>query len=89
MRSKHGRRERRNRGQWVEVFRRFGSSGQTVREFCRREGLALSTFQRWRQRLEPVTAAEFVELVPASVPAPSSWSLEVALPNGVQLHFRG
>jgi hypothetical protein len=82
-------RERRSEAQWAEIFRGFASSGQGAHEFCRREGLPLSSFQRWRQRLGSVAAAEFVELVPGVRPASSSWSLEVALPNGVQLRFRG
>jgi hypothetical protein len=92
MRSKRGRRERRSQAQWVEVFRRFRASGQGARAFCRREGLALSSFQRWRQRLGTGSAPEFVELVSAPASKSSlttSWSLDVALPNGVQLHFRG
>ena len=88
--SKTLNRKRRTRSEWTGIFRRFESSGVTVREFCRREGLPLSSFQRWRSRLGPVGAVDFVELVPtatASTPA-SDWSLDIALPNGVQLRFR-
>jgi hypothetical protein len=91
MHSKRGRRQRRSEAQWAEILRGFASSGQGPHEFCRRAGLSLSSFQRWRQRLGPV-AAEFVELVPTVQPAASlaaGWSFEVALPNGVQLRFRG
>ena len=84
-------RTRRTKSQWTEILRRFESSGVKPREFCRREGLALSSFQRWHRRLGSVAAAEFVELVPSSSPsAPSpSWSLDVSLPNGVCLRFQG
>ena len=84
-------RTRRTKSQWTEILRRFASSQLGSREFCRREGLALSSFQRWHRRLGSVAAAEFVELVPtssASVPS-SSWSLDVSLPNGVSLRFQG
>ena len=54
-------RPRRTKAQWTEILRRFQSSAQTSQEFCRREGLALSSFQRWRRELWSV--AEFVELV--------------------------
>ena len=84
-------RKRRSESDWTEILRRFESSELTVREFCRREGLSLSSFQRWRSRLGRVGPAEFVELVPATVaaaPVPE-WSLDIALPNGVQLRFRG
>ena len=84
-------RTRRTKAQWTEVLQRFQSSGQDSREFCRREDLALSSFQRWRHRLGSIAAPEFVELVSTSSPSiPSStWSLDVSLPNGVSLRFQG
>ena len=84
-------RSRRTRSQWTEIFGRFASSQLGPREFCRREDLSLSSFQRWRRRLGSVAAAEFVELVPTSSPSVplSSWSLDVSLPNGVRLQFQG
>ena len=87
----HSNRTRRTKAQWTEILGRFASSHLGSREFCRREGLALSSFQRWRRRLGSVTAAEFVELVPTSSPSVplSSWSLDVSLPNGVCLRFQG
>ncbi len=85
------KRTRRTRAQWTEILREFESSGVGSREFCRREDLPPSSFQRWRSRLGSVAAAEFVELVPSSSPsAPaSSWSLDVSLPSGVCLRFQG
>ena len=84
-------RTRHTKAQWTEILRRFESSGQDSRGFCRREGLALSSFQRWRHRLGSVAAADFVELVPTSSPSNplSNWSLDVSLPNGVSLRFQG
>ena len=83
-------RVRRGEKQWIEILRRFESSGIDTREFCRREDVALSSFQRWRRRLGSVAAPEFVELVPRPSPgvASASWSLEVSLPNGVCLRFQ-
>ena len=85
------RRKRRSEAEWAEILRRFESSGLASRSFCRREGVALSSFQRWRRRLGSVAAAEFVELVPTSSSNVSSvsWSLDVSLPNGVGLRFQG
>ena len=82
-------RARRTKARWTEILRRFQSSAQDSQEFCRREGLALSSFQRWRRQLGSV--AEFVELVPAarSTDEAASWSLDVSLPNGVSLRFQG
>jgi hypothetical protein len=90
-RSRTGRVLRRSEKEWIEILRRFESSGEGSRQFCRREGLALSSLQRWRQRLGTPCATRFVELVPEA-PAEStamSWSLEVSLPHGVSLRFRG
>ena len=85
-------RTRRTGAQWSEIIRRFESSGQSTSEFCRREGLALSSLQRWRRQLGSSAAAAFVELEPttaASAQPGTGWSLEVTLPNGVGLQFRG
>ena len=85
------RRVRRDGEQWSEILRRLQSSGLETREFCRREGVALSSLQRWRRRLGSDDGAEFVELVPDSSPkvGSSSWSLEVSLPSGANLRFQG
>lgn len=86
-----GRVLRRSKKEWTAILQRFASSGEGSREFCRREGLALSTLQRWRQRLRTIRAKGFVELVQAAPAeaAGASWGLEVTLPNGVCLRFRG
>src|SRR5690606_26107334 len=44
-------RVRRDAPQWQEIFERYRASGQRVVDFCQTEGLALSTFQRWKQAL--------------------------------------
>lgn len=87
-----GQRQRRTEAEWAEILGRFKASGLGRREFCRREGLALSSFQRWRARAGRTSRRPaFVELVPAStaVPATSAWEVEVALPNGMHLRLRG
>ena len=81
---------RRNEQQWAEILRRFDSSGLSVREFCSRDGVPLSSLQRWQRRQRAVPAAKFVEIVspaPTSVSAPT-WSFEVSLPNGASLRFQ-
>jgi len=91
MRKSSTGRVRRSKKQWTEILRQFESSELSSRDFCRREGLALASFQRWRRRIGPAAAAEFVELVPTPSPSAEapSWALEVALPDGVCLRFRG
>jgi hypothetical protein len=83
---------RRGEKEWAKIVRRFESGGLAGTAFCQREGLALSSLQRWRQRLSSRGAAPFIELVPPPVSAPplsSGWSLEVSLPNGASVRFQG
>jgi hypothetical protein len=85
-------RRRRSSGEWESIQYRFEESGLSQVEFCRREGLSLRNFHRWRQRLrgrpEPTT---FVELGSPSKEESEekSWELEAFLPGGARLHFRG
>jgi hypothetical protein len=93
-RSKH---TRRTKAQWSKIVERFDLSDQDPRQFCQREGVALSSLQRWRRQLGAVAQREkFVELVPTSSPSTAdptvpqaNWSLDVSLPNGVCLRFQG
>lgn len=85
-------RKRRTAKEWGGILRRLRSSGLSRSEFCRREGIPLSSFDRWRQRqrFKPqATPADFVELAPSTPARQEHWELEVALPNGVHLRFRG
>jgi len=83
-------RKRRTAKEWGRILRRQRSSGSSRSEFCRRERIPLSSFDRWRQLIEREGAsADFVELAPAATVRQESWELEIALPNGVQLRFRG
>ena len=91
MRARRRRSVRRTENQWIGILQRFESSGVGSKEFCRREGLPLSSLQRWRRRLGRVAAEKFVELVPpmATVGSSANWSLEVSLPGGACLRFQG
>ena len=87
-----GRGARRGEKEWSKIVRRFESSGLAGAVFCQREGLALSSLQRWRQRLSSRGSAPFVELVPspaATPPLSSGWSFELTLPNGASIRFQG
>jgi len=83
---------RRGEKEWAKIVQRFESSGLAGTAFCQREGLALSSLQRWRQRLASRGTAPFIELVPPPAATPtfsSGWSLEVMLPNGASVRFQG
>ncbi len=74
----------------IAVLAEQAASGLSILQFCRRRGIALSTFHSWRSRLQgrrrrrdrdrggggdPRTAASFVEaIVPASASASASVS---------------
>ena len=88
---------RRSREQWRDLFTRFEQSGQTRERFCAEHGLALSSFDRWRNKLRRdlpsgeavVGDALFVELTPdAESPASASWDVELQLGTGMVLRVR-
>jgi len=92
------RRIRRSKNEWCELFVRFEQSGQTIEQFCAGQGLALSTFNRWRQRLrtqcreEPQGSPEavFVELSrgDALCAVVTAWDVELELGKGMFLRLR-
>jgi len=82
-------RVRRTEAEWSEILRRFADSSLSRAEFCRQEGLVPSSFKRWQQKLETVALARFVEITPSVAESSGSWTLDVALPNGARLQFRG
>jgi len=81
---------RRSEEQWSEILGRFGSSGLTARRFSEREGVPLSSLQRWQRRLQSMPAATFMELgSPASASGTTArWSFEVSLADGTTLRFQ-
>ena len=86
-------RVRRSRRAQQEIIERFEASGLAQGEFCRREGIALSSLQRWRKRSRQAVRSDFVELRPAvmTATAPEAaarWTVEVMLPNGACIRFR-
>ena len=93
-------RVRRSERDWAVIIRRYEASGLGSRAFCRQEGVAASSFQRWCQRLRGRRTARgrarFVELVPPPTapsavtrPGSSDWSLELEFPGGVTVRWRG
>jgi hypothetical protein len=79
---------RRSRAEWDETLKRHEESGLSAREFCKQEGLALSTFMRWAKREQ--ASPSFVDITPREESASASrWELEIELPQGIQLRFRG
>ncbi|MCG8456002.1 MAG: hypothetical protein MI919_06945 [Holophagales bacterium] len=99
------RRGYRRRGEafWRRALLAQRESGSTQTDFCRRNGLSLSTFQRWRRRIEeavgesaeaPVT--DFVELAirsegelldPEVEVRNETTGFELIFPSGVRLRL--
>jgi hypothetical protein len=87
-------RKRRTASEWREILDRFGRSGLSAREFCKRESLTPASLHRWQLKLEvPETggnpAGEFVDVTPRSGSDPSIWSVEVEFPDGRVLRMQG
>jgi len=82
---------RRSAAEWEAIIARQEDSGLSQEAFCQREGLARTTFERWRRKLRGPAekAVEFIDLTPALPPAARGWELEVRLPGGISLQFRG
>ena len=75
--------------EWAGVLERQRRSGLGATAFCRREGLVLTTFHKWKARLAPAEGGgRFVE-VKRSEGRGTAWSMEVELPHGVVLRIRG
>ena len=94
-----GIRIRRSTEQWRTIFADQADSGLTQQAFCDREGIAMSTFSRWRQRLGDcadtcAASLPFVELTrsgePArdDSPADAGLALRLELGPGVVLELR-
>jgi len=94
--SARGPRARRSRAQWRGLLERFAASGQSREEFCREQGLTLSSFDRWRRTLGKTAAGGravtgsplFLEVTPTASGTAGSWDVELELGSGVVLRLR-
>ena len=90
------RRQRRNREEWRALLECFEHSGQSREQFCREQGLTLSSFAHWRRALGKTAAGRrtvtgsplFVELEPQARVSTGSWDVELELGDGMVLRLR-
>jgi hypothetical protein len=85
-------RVRRSEEEWRVLLAGYRKSGLSVREFCRKQRLQVSSFQRWRTRLNGAgSRSDFVTVIPAAPEASPArpWTVEVTLPDGSRLRFQG
>lgn len=77
---------RKSPAEWQAIVERQEKSGLTGPMFCQREGIPYTSFLFGRRLVRRGPEPKFVALSPT---APSGWEIEVALPHGVILRFRG
>jgi len=68
---------------WGELFERFARAGQTVEEFCRREGVCRSSFTRWRSKLSTPSKALPAVVAPKPRPDKPAAFVELGVLGGV------
>lgn len=90
------RHPRRSAEQWRAIIQHFESSDLSQVDFCRQEGLSLTSFSRWLGRFRcDDHQPGFVELhpepspstTPTAVPSCGDWTLEIDLPGGGSLRL--
>jgi len=91
---------RRSESEWRAIFNKYERSGLSQEQFCKRQGVPLTTFCLWRRKLRAASLASqsggFIEVcIPESVEvaevkvAEAKPGLVVELPYGVVLRFHG
>ena len=89
---------RRTREEWRQIVERSYRTSQAQPEFCKSEGIGLSTLALWRKRLRTstvpattkptkITPLPFVEVSGGS--RRSHWEMELVMPNGAMMRIRG
>jgi hypothetical protein len=75
------------REQWRERIRQQELSGQSIRAYCRGQGLAEHAFFGWRQRLRKESAPVRFALVETTAAAESVVPIELILTSGDRLRI--
>lgn len=81
---------------WRLIFEQHHTSGLSQAAFCKREGIALSTFARWKQRLSDEAPLErtggsaansdWIDLS-RTENASAGWTIELDLGDGICLRL--
>jgi transposase len=79
---------------WQMVLETFKSSGLSVRQFCKQEGLTEPSFYSWRKRLAANESEQRIKIIPepssfieVSIPKDNSALLELVLSSGNTLRI--
>jgi transposase-like protein len=95
-----GRQQRRSAEEWQAIFEQRAASGLSIAAFCQREGIAKSSYERWRTQLAhaardaggvvPRSATGFVDAGPlglrTTVEPRERLDLTLELGHGIVLH---
>ena len=90
--------KRRSRSQWQQLISSYQTSGLSRKDFCQREGIALSTFDYWKRKLRAQTAlpdpvaqsvslSDWIELSKPVTEQATTWQIELDLGNGLCLRL--
>lgn len=90
------KRIRRSAEDWQSIFEQHHTSGLSQAAFCEREGIALSTFARWKQRLsdeapsvregDSASNSDWIDLSSLDN-ASAGWTIELDLGDGICLRL--
>lgn len=84
MKKVNGDKVRRSESEWRDIFKRHAGSGLSNEAFCEKEGIAKSSFSKWRKRLKCKQNSRkggFVEVLPEKSEQPPL-RVEIQFPNG-------
>jgi hypothetical protein len=84
MKNSKVRYQRRDASEWREVIKRQAESSLSIEAFCEREGIAKSSFGKWRRSLKKERKPSkkgFIELLPEK-PEQTPLRVEIQFPNG-------
>lgn len=81
---------------WATLIKRWAGSGLSQKEFCRREGIYYRNFLKARRcytdevSIKDSKADSLTDFIPVSIEPPQAApEIEVELPMGVVIRFRG
>ena len=94
----HSKRPYRSKEQWHQLIDAFEASDLSVDDYCAQHDLKLTTFYKWRNRLQQEARAQktspsFIELTdfnntPLQPANQSAWDIELELGSGAFLRIR-
>lgn len=79
------RNPRRSPAEWQAIIDRHATSGLSAPAFCKQQGIPYTSFLFGRRFARRSQQPKFVDVTPKA----PGWDVEIALPNGIVLRFKG